>query len=598
MKTMQIIIANQLTGRIGISAASYKIITFKRLSRKELGIAKKYDIKRFYFPKLRKDEAARFFSEFDVFWDQVVSSFPLHHPFWRNIASCKKFLWDDSIGQLCLVLFMLAQLAEKEPQKIIILCNSIEMTEVCAEWAKKHGWRFSVISRFVFFNLINRILQKLVNFGLFFVGIVICIYEKMISYYAFQKAYFGDEPILLSSQFYFRSFGGGTYRDPFLGFIHNYLAEKGLKFVYLSRPLEKLNISRAKVVAGCIKMPVLIPSLVVKWRDLFGAFTGLLFRKIRFSKSQFEGCDFSKVMAWNARSFRGQYNLSAEILFRATRRLCLAHNFTRLIYSTEGTLMESACVQAFRLYSSGWIVGYSQTTIFPLDLNLRLSPREVKIKPDADKIICTGLEAKKWLQKVSNREPAKIKAGCIIREISSAEHIYCEAGHSQQILIALDGQGQLSTSLLVDWLIENSEKFKEFSVCLRFHPNMPAQIVLGQCFYALPAHFRISNANLTEDIRASLCVFYRHSSVGFQSILNGIPAVHLAIDTPLSGDSMQELNDFKWIVYDSDDIEKAVEQIQTLKVEERRAMLRKAEEYVKGFFAAFSEERMNDFLAN
>ena len=90
--------------------------------------------------------------------------------------------------------------------------------------------------------------------------------------------------------------------------------------------------------------------------------------------------------------------------------------------------------------------------------------------------------------------------------------------------------------------------FKDYKIRLRGHPNVPLEKLLAQCINALPDNFHLSNNDLKADIENSFCVIYRQSSVGIQALMNGVPAIHLNIDAPLSCDPIMDLEVCKWTV--------------------------------------------------
>ncbi|GAG80742.1 unnamed protein product, partial [marine sediment metagenome] len=133
----------------------------------------------------------------------------------------------------------------------------------------------------------------------------------------------------------------------------------------------------------------------------------------------------------------------------------------------------------------------------------------------------------------------KLRNGCILKEIPVVKKRNGIRNDNQNILVALDGVD--TQIVLLEWVLEHAKALSDFKFYIRFHPNISAKRSLDQCINYFPDNVEISHKNLTQDIENSFCVLYRHSSVGIQAILNEVPAIYLAIDSPLSGDPIEEL---------------------------------------------------------
>ena len=112
----------------------------------------------------------------------------------------------------------------------------------------------------------------------------------------------------------------------------------------------------------------------------------------------------------------------------------------------------------------------------------------------------------------------------------------------------------------------------------------------------MPENVSLSNGNMQSDLDKSMCVLYRHSSVGIQAILCGIPAIHLNIDSPLCGDPLKELHSFKWSVNSEAELKAAIKEIEGLKPEEVRAQRFLAQDFLKSYFAETTEEALEVFI--
>ena len=590
---MELIITDNLTEKNIKGTFAFQIVSLRVLTKAELDIIKKYNLRRFYLPQLSRDDSEKFFLEFDAFWDEVAKQFSENHPFWRSAVSSKMQGWDNSVANLCLILFTLLHMKESDTAKIIIICDCVETEQICAAWAKLYRWKTRIMPRFRLSYTIRLILQKIHNIWWALQRLGLCLSRKWVLRQSCPHIYSGDESTLLLSLFYPSSFENGLYKDPFLGSLHRSLAAIGQKCVYLCEPLGSLNRSLAKAIVNCSEVSVFTSYSLVGWWELLRIAIKLYFRRIRISKSAFLGCDFSKLLEWQAHCFRDSFNLNAELIYFATSNLCKINELKKLICSYEGNVQERACIQAYREHCTENIIGYSQAIIFPLNLKLRMTSREANSKPEPGKIVCTGPYAKELLQRVGKRDPSTLYDGCSIRNIAAIKPR--DKPSKQHILVAFDAVGIVSSSILLEWLFESAGWFGDISVLLRFHPNLPAKTMLNQCSITMPGNFKVSDGDLSRDIKNSICVLYRHSSVGLQAVLNGIPAFYLAINSPLSGDPMEELDAFKWIIREPNELTLVFKKIESIGLKERHDLQIRAQEFSTKYFSAPNSENMKVF---
>ncbi|MDO8282177.1 MAG: hypothetical protein Q7U10_06065 [Thermodesulfovibrionia bacterium] len=590
---MKIVIATRLTSGICKKAGSFSLISFRKLSVKETALARASGIRRFYLPSLSPSDGKEFEQAFDNFWDDVAAGFPHDHLFWRNTVSSKMQAWGNSIGYLCLVLFTLTRLPEKENLKLIIVCNSLEMKKICLLWAGNNGWQ--LIAGKIKCELYGRFVQKMTDIMWFFIRFISYTRKKILSA--------GSAPgtaerkaVLIPSLFYPDSVRDGLYNDPFFGRLHEYIRSKGHHCVYLCVPLNRATRSTLKKVSQCRDATVITTYSLVGWKDLISIFLSLYFRKPEIPERIFMNCGLSGYIRWYSGSFRQTFSIDAAIYFEAVRRLSKAQQFSRLIISYEGNVYERACIQAFRSMNSGKVIGYSHAVIYPLNLKIRLTEIEASRKPVPDKYICTGPYAKELLLKEGKGYKAsELSDGCVLKDVPEIRKDNNEISDKRKILVALDG---VETAIvMLEWCLEHLGALRDFTFKVRFHPNISRESILGQCINPFPDNVGISDIDLKEDIEESLCVLYRHSSVGMQAILNGVPAIHLAIDSPLCGDPLEGLTSYKWRVNALPELAAALEEIISLSREQRETLLNTASIFVKKYYTNPTEESLYEFIS-
>jgi hypothetical protein len=591
---IELVITNRLHAGICNGKDQARFITLRRLSKKEIDAARKSGIKRFYLASFSMHELEVFLEEFDRFWDQVIGSFGADHPFWRNVVSSKMQEWERSGAYLALILFSLSQESSDGVDVIVVVCSSLEEEKVCERLGKKMGWR---VHRKPYLSMpmwFRRVWQEIRNIGNFTYMIAVCLYKKLFSPRYKPHGIKEEERILIVSLLYYNSFSNGEYQDPFFGSIHNVIRKDGKRVIYLCDILDNFRRSARKIKESR-EVPIAVPYGILTWREIFLLLLRVFMKRVRFNQVEFIGCDFSDVLQWNSRRFEYPFNLHSEIYYAAVKKVCKKENFMKLMLLYEGNVFERASIQAFKNYCSGEIVGYSHAVVFPLNLKIRLTDKEKTQRPEPDSLISTGLKTKELMAEIGNRDLATIHAGCSLRFIPIVSERRKGARNEGIILVALDGVW-LSFSL-IEWLAKNSMILKDYKVKLRGHPNVPVRKLLEQCIYDIPENFVMSNNNLEEDIVNAFCVIYRHTSVGMQALMNGVPAIHADIDSPMPCDPIVDLTACKWTVRSAEGLRTVLKAIESLESDTERVDMAIARKYVDEYFAAPDVESIWGYIS-
>ncbi len=596
---IELIISEQLHRKISSSSNSVQLITTRPLRKREVILARELGIRRYYLPCLNETESIIFFKEFDEFWDDLIRPFDPRHFFWRNVVSSKMQEWERSLTYLALVLFTITRKAVKRSQRIVILCSSLEEEWVCEKWGKKMGWNVYRKPKLQLPSLLRQFFQEIRNVKNFLHMLVVCLYKKWVSPKYKPVTGSGKGQILISSLFYDTCFKNKSYLDPFFGDLYNRIRADSKSAKYLAGHLGNYRKSTKKLMENGPAY-ILLPYSLIKWTELITLGLKLFLRRLKLSRKTFYGCDFSKLIMWNARRFDYLFNLESEIFFSAMTNLCKIEQFERLIQLYEGNVFERACIQAFKKYSNK-VSGYSHAVVYPLNLKIRLTENEKQQKPEPDILISTGSETRDLMTEVGNRDPSTVIPGCALRNIPSLDDIeILEDGIKPSeiirpdILVALDGVW--SCVSVLDWLMEKKEVLKDYRIILRGHPNVPVKELLTQCIHELPDNFQLSKNDLKTDIENSFCVIYRQSSVGLQALMNGISVIHLNVDSPLNSDPIVSLSDSKWIVNNMLDLSEALNKIRAVEIDDKKVAMAKAKEYSKKYFTVPDPDKVPGYF--
>jgi len=585
---IELVIKDKLRGEIPGSSLPLKLISFRKLKENETELLRGSGVSRFFLPSLSESDKKDFYREFDRTWDKLVEGFGQDHVFWRNIVSSKVQEWEKSIVYLMEVLFTLSRIKTDETMRLLILTDSIEEAGAWKVWAKINDWK--ILSCFKF-NMFKRFVQELRSFIKFGYFAVFAVYSKIILPGSQKINDQKKEHILISSLSYPWSFNKDGYRDPFFKEYHKFLFKNNKDCSYINEVLFLPKMSDRKAMTSCNDVVVNTIYSTVSWATLISVIFRVFVRRIGVKECLFFGCDFSSLVEWKCRSFLDYNGLNSEIVYESASTISKNSNIDYFLLNFEGNVFERSCIQAFKKNSDKKICGYGQSVVFESNFKLKLTEQEIKNKPQPDFIVSTGTHATELLSRMNMKED--VSSGCALREIPRGENDSCVTD-KKRILFALDGMR--NTGIPLDWFIENWHKISDEEVILRTHPNVPIREVLAQCINELPENFEVSDSSLVDDLKRSYCVFYRHTSIGMQALLNNIPVVHLAIDTPMPGDPISDLEVLRWKASTIEELKSSLEEIKSLNLKECKDDFNRAREFVDSYFSPPNDERFGSFV--
>ena len=95
-------------------------------------------------------------------------------------------------------------------------------------------------------------------------------------------------------------------------------------------------------------------------------------------------------------------------------------------------------------------------------------------------------------------------------------------------------EGQLSeVKIITDWLLAGAVAFPEINFVLRLHPLTSKRFIMKSCpeLAISPENFRISDADLEEDLFKASWVLYRGSSVVLNALTKNIRPIYVDVDS-------------------------------------------------------------------
>ncbi|MDI6758766.1 MAG: hypothetical protein QMD94_03725 [Candidatus Omnitrophota bacterium] len=527
--------------------------SLRKLYNDEVALVRLRGLERYHLQQLSSDQQQNFFQEFDKFWEQIIRGRDWQESFWRNGISSKMQEWEDSIGYLALSLFTLS-VNSFNIEELVVLPGSIEEAEIWRSWAIEHG--LVVVS--YGFGGFQRIKQEINNCLRSVRLFVLCILKKLRA--SKFLPIIRSNAILAVTMFYCKSIRAEKYEDLFFGNLAEEIAHFDRDILYVGDALDKITY-RDSMRMGKAGYPVSIYSFL-SWRDIIAVWLIVFKRVSRVKDAAFLEVNFSAVFLWYARRARYDFNLTAEVFYRAIKYACHRYKFAKMLYAYEGNVYERAAVQAFREETHASIDAYSRAVLYPLNLKLYASPSESELAPEPDRYLACSEYACNTLRQLRRVKTVMITT-CSLRPIFKLKDI--KKSNGENILVVLDGVW--SVTIMLDWLYQNADVFKGRPIIIRPHPNVGWDGLIRQCPNYQAGLFSISQQPLKDDFENAFCVLYRQSSVGIQALRCGIPSIHLKVDQPLCGDPLFGADFGRLVVRNVSELSKALSMVFALRKE-------------------------------
>jgi hypothetical protein len=282
------------------------------------------------------------------------------------------------------------------------------------------------------------------------------------------------------------------------------------------------------------------------------------------------------------------------VFYRIGCRIRETQSVKRLIYPFENKSLEKCML----LGLEGLIetVGYQHSSITPRHFSFLMGKKEIGFTPLPDKIVTSGLVTYNWLRSIGNFPLDKLFIGCSLRY----KHDFFEgyksfSGKSAKLFLALSS----SYSELYDGLNFLKAIYflnPSFILRVRTHPNFPLGNLPKDLLDWVEINVEVNQeSSLKENFEWSDVTLYISSTVALESLMFGVPVLHLDIDK-LDSDPLLINVPNKWAASNPEDCITAVNEIASLSYDEKISMGKAAIGYINDYFIPQNENSYKLFL--
>lgn len=420
--------------------------------------------------------------------------------------------------------------------------------------------------------------------------------KKFVSQIQPKKEYY-----TLRSWFYSKSINENSeYHDSFFGVLPSYLVRKGKRVLIVAGSIGdfKSIVEKINNVDGYF---IITEELLLGYADPIRVAFDTHFNRIQIKdKIDLDGLDVSEILRVEIdKEFKGQQILRDYLHFYYAKRLSKIIKIDTFTTIYENNAWEKMWFLALKKHSPQTkTIGYQHTILCEASINMILSKYEKNIVPIPDKINTLGNVTKNYLETHGNYNENRIKASCALRFETLNVSDVVPRNRSNNILLVLGGIIPRAIDMInfVSGALKNNEKYK---IIIRPHPALPLYILKQKLDLKLEKHdlFSVSaNLSIEEDMQEVDIVIYDASTISLESLMMGIPVIHVALQDMLSYDNLFQCNHFKWTASNEEELARIIDAIYELNDKIYYYEQAQARKYVEDYLSKVTDERLDEFI--
>lgn len=258
------------------------------------------------------------------------------------------------------------------------------------------------------------------------------------------------------------------------------------------------------------------------------------------------------------------------LIERAMMRLLARQPTASVLLMCENNCWERAVV--FATHAAGRaLTGYMHNPIFPGNRKLSATPAEWNIRPDPDRVICTGPAAREALLKLGGYPPNRVVPGCALRVSFDARRPPVSSGDVRRLLVLMNGLPMMDR--LLTFLDTIAPRLPDVRIVVRGHPNSPVERLasLARVKVGPDARLEICRAaTLSDALDDADCVIYASSGAAFVAAARGLPLLYFRRDPATDEDPLFMRPDLREVIDTADDIVAGIARINARAPDARR----------------------------
>ena len=270
------------------------------------------------------------------------------------------------------------------------------------------------------------------------------------------------------------------------------------------------------------------------------------------------------------------------VMYLVGCRIRESNSIKRLIYPFENKSLEKCLLLG--LNGSIETIGYQHSSITPRHFSFLMGKEEIKVTPIPDKIITSGAVTKDWLINNGNFPGKRVFVGCSLRY----KHNYIEKSNSfnaksAKLFLALSSSKEELFNG-VRFLMELKNLNPSLILRLRTHISFPLELLPSEMFNWVNKNIEIRQETLlNENFEWADITLYVSSTVAVESLMYGVPVIHLDLDKLNSDPLLSEVSN-RWFASNTLDCNKVINEIANLTITQKNHLSKGAVGYINSYF--------------
>lgn len=313
--------------------------------------------------------------------------------------------------------------------------------------------------------------------------------------------------------------------DDYFGALPYLITERGWKCLIVANPFDNPEKIARGLGQGGVP-PVALFHAWLRPMDVVYAMVSTLLNKVDLSQIHIPS--IRKLFAEEIAGARGQ-DMRARLLERACRRIFSASPSARIFYIYENAPWERAVYfAAHQVQSNPDLVGYMHNPVYPNNFLIAARADERQWRPDPNRIICTGADAREAVIALGTYDADTLQAGCALRLGERRDDVVVFTGKVRTILVLLSALPEMM-GLLQYLDVETKGMGDEVRLVLRGHPNRSAEDIASEAGVRVgegTAFSFCTEQSLNDALTKVDGVIYRSSGAMFAAAWRGILLFH------------------------------------------------------------------------
>ena len=394
----------------------------------------------------------------------------------------------------------------------------------------------------------------------------------------------------------------GTYRDTFFGRLPQRLKAYGRSVLVYAVILGDRK-KCLRLMVNCPDTDIIPAELFCSgWKVLADALHLLFFRFRPLGSVLFHGKNVASLISGELSRTLNDIPPFQFFHYRLVAALVKKIRIETFLQTGENNPWERMCILALRKYApSVRILSYQHATVPQASANMFAGSGEAKGAPLPDRLLTTGAEPKRIIEKYGEFPEDFVTASCGWRyeylEGSELSNVRIEKA-SRRILLALDGN--LEGYRMLEYVLRELAGHSEYVLKARTHPVLPFDKICRRLSPSLPGLEDVelsTERDLKKDLWGVDAVIYWGSTVGLEALKLGLPVIHFDMGTKLSYDPLFAFDcKIKRTVTENESLIEILKSIFSLEERQFLEAQNTARKYLDAYFSPVSEDNFKLFL--